>query len=204
MHHFLFRSLARACGLTLGVAAVSLAAETPARTPAVGDAAPVFNANTDAGELWQSADHVGKGKVLVVYFYPAALTGGCTQQACSYRDQGDDLAGLDADIIGISADPVNNLKLFKQVHNLNFPLLSDVNATIARRFGVPVRDGGAFTTTVDGREVTLKRPHTLARWTFIIGKDGKILHKATDVNASADTANIVEFLRSLTQPEADG
>ncbi len=181
----------------LTLAALSLAAETPAPILAVGDTAPAFNANTDTGDLWQTADHVGKGKYLVVYFYPAAMTGGCTQQACSYRDQSSELAEFDATVVGISADPVNSLKLFKRAHNLNFPLLSDVNATIARRFGVPVRDGGTFKTTVDGKEVTLKRPYTLARWTFVIDKDGKLIHKDTNVNASADSSSILEFLQSV-------
>jgi peroxiredoxin Q/BCP len=179
----------------LCLATVALAAEEQGAALTVGEAAPAFNANTDAGDLWQSGDHIGRGRYLVVYFYPAAMTGGCTQQACSYRDQTAEMAGLDADVIGVSADPVNNLKLFRQVHNLNFPLLSDVNATIARRFGVPIRDGGTFKTTVDGKEVTLKRPYTLARWTFIIGPDGKVLHRDTAVNASADSRSAVEFLQ---------
>ena len=51
----------------------------------VGDKAPVFNANDDQGNLWKSSDYVGKN-YLVVYFYPAAMTGGCTKQACSFRD----------------------------------------------------------------------------------------------------------------------
>jgi len=182
--------------LTVVLVAVSLAAETPVPVLAVGDPAPAFNANTDAGDLWQSTDHVGKAKFLVVYFYPAAMTGGCTQQACSYRDQRAELAQLDAEVIGVSADPVNNLKFFKQAHNLSLPLLSDVNATIARRFGVPVREGGTFTSSVNGKEATLKRPYTFGRWTFVIGKDGKVLHKDTRVNASADSGNIVEFLQS--------
>lgn len=204
MYRPCFFSFAGVSCLMLGFAATSLAAEDATPALAVGDVAPVFNANTEAGDLWQSADHVGKGKFLVVYFYPAAMTGGCTQQACGFRDQSAELAGLDAAVVGISADPVNNLKLFKQSHNLNFPLLSDVNATVARRFGVPVRDGGTFTTTVDGKEVTLKRPYTLARWTFVIDKAGKVVHKDTSVNASADSSNIAEFLRSAMGPDAEG
>jgi len=184
--------------------AVSLGAEERPVALAVGDAAPAFNANTGAGDLWQSVDHTAKGKYLVVYFYPAAMTGGCTQQACSYRDQTADLTGLDAEVVGISADPVNNLKLFKQAHSLNFTLLSDVNATIASRFGVPVRAGGTFTTTVDGKEVTLKRPYTFARWTFVIDKSGKVVHKDTSVNASADSSSVAEFLRAATRADSDG
>ncbi|MBN1358973.1 MAG: peroxiredoxin [Sedimentisphaerales bacterium] len=198
MHRLTFGSVVYLCCLTLVFAGIAFAAESLVALvlPAVGDVAPAFNANTDTGDLWQTADHVGKGKCLVVYFYPAAMTGGCTQQACSYRDQSAEIAALDAEVIGISADPVNSLKLFKRVHHLNFTLLSDVNATIARHFGVPIRDGGTFKTTVDGKEVALKRPYTLARWTFVIDKAGKVVHKDTNVNASADSDNIVKFLQN--------
>ena len=122
--------------------AVSGGAEGQAPVLAVGDKAPAFNANTHAGDLWQTEEHVGHGKYVVVYFYPAAMTGGCTKQACSYRDQAADLSGLDVEVIGISADPVNNLKVFRDAHNLNFTLLSDVNGCIARQFGVPISKGG--------------------------------------------------------------
>jgi len=167
--------------------------ETPL---AVGDAVPEFSANTHAGDLWQTAEHVGRGKYMVVYFYPAALTGGCTKQACSYRDQAADLSGLDVEVIGISADPVNSLKQFRETHGLNFTLLSDVNGFIARRFGVPVSKGGSFKTTIDGKEVVLPRSHTFARWTFILGQDGKVLYRDTRVEASGDSRKALEFLRS--------
>jgi thioredoxin-dependent peroxiredoxin len=163
---------------------------------AIGDVAPAFNANTHAGDLWQSQDHLGRGRHLIVFFYPAAMTGGCTKQACSYRDGAADLAGLDVEVVGVSADPVNNLKLFAQAQNLSFTLLSDVNACIARRFGVPLKDGGTFKTAIDGKEVVLKRPHTFTRWTFILGPDGKVIYKDTSVDASNDTRKALEFLRT--------
>ncbi|RIK59256.1 peroxiredoxin, partial [candidate division KSB1 bacterium] len=83
----------------------------------VGDAAPGFVANDQDGNLWKSTDYVGKG-YLVVYFYPAAMTGGCTKQACSYRDQKKGLDDLHATIVGISGDPVRNLKYFQEAHQL--------------------------------------------------------------------------------------
>ncbi len=69
-------------------------------------------------------------------------------------------------VIGVSADPVNNLKRFRNAHHLNFTLLSDVNGFIAR-------------------------------WTFILGKDGNILYKDTQVDAPNDSRKAIEFLRSL-------
>ena len=181
----------------VGFATVSSGAEERKQALAVGDKAPQFNANTHAGDLWQAEEHIGRGKNVVVYFYPAAMTGGCTKQACSYRDQAADLSGLDVEVVGISADPVNNLKLFRQADNLNFTLLSDVNGDIARQFGVPVNQGGVFKTTIDGKEVVLKRPYTFARWTFILDKDGKVLYKDTNVDAPNDSHKTVDFLRKF-------
>jgi peroxiredoxin Q/BCP len=185
------------CGLGCLLAGLSLGAESQGPALAVGGKAPEFNANTDAGDLWQTEEHVGRGKYVIVYFYPAAMTGGCTQQACSYRDRAADLSGLDVEVIGISADPVNNLKLFREAHHLNFTLLSDVNGFIAGKFGVPVTKGGVFKTTLDGKEVVLKRPYTIARWTFILGKDGKVLYKDTRVDAPNDSRKALEVLRGL-------
>lgn len=181
--------------LSIGLLAVAFGADEPQEGLQVGDAAPAFNANTHTGDLWQTAEHVGEGKYVVVYFYPAAMTGGCTRQACSYRDQAADLSGLDVEVVAVSADPVSSLKIFKDAHNLNFPLLSDVNGYIARQFGVPTRPGGSITRTVEGKEVVMKRPYTLARWTFIIGKDGKVIYKDTSVNAAKDSQEAIEFLR---------
>lgn len=161
----------------------------------VGDSAPPFNANTHEGQLWQSKDHMGSGKYLVLYFYPAAMTGGCTKQACAYRDRVTGTDHPDVEIVGVSADPVSNLRAFKKAHNLNFSLLSDVNAIIAKRFGVPIKKGGEITRTIDGKDVVLKRPYTFARWTFIIDKNGKVVYKDTSVKADQDTRKVLEFIR---------
>jgi len=197
MHAVSSRIICGFCCLMAGLWAVGLGAEDQGAALAVGDKAPEFNANTHTGDLWQTEDRVGQGKYVVVYFYPAAMTGGCTKQACSYRDEAPDLRGLDVEVIGISADPVTNLKLFHDAHHLNFTLLSDVNGFIARKFGVPVSKGGSFKTTVDGKEVVLKRPHSFARWTFLLGKDGKVLYRDTRVDAPNDSRKAIEFLRSL-------
>ena len=58
---------------------------------------------------------------------------------------------------------------------------------------------GTFTTTVDGKEVTLKRPYTFARWTFVIDRAGKVIHKDTSVNASADSGNVADLLKAAMQ-----
>jgi len=161
---------------------------------AVGDKAPYFSALADDGSTWDVSKFLGD-KYIVVYFYPAAMTGGCTKQACAYRDHKDDLHSAGIEVVGISGDKTENLKLFKQAENLNFTLLSDETGNIARSFGVPVSDGGAIKKTVGGSEHELLRGITAKRWTFIIGKDGKIIYKNDAVNAEKDTEEVLNFVK---------
>ena len=166
------------------------------KTVNIGDQIAVFNANNDEGELWALSEHLKPGQYLVVYFYPAAMTGGCTAQACAYRDASAVLAKHKIDVVGVSGDAVNGLKAFKQVHDLNFPLLSDVNGLIAERFGVPQRKGGSLVRTVNGKDLTLKRGQSSSRWTFVLDGQGKIVFKDTQVKAAEDSAKVIEFVRS--------
>jgi peroxiredoxin Q/BCP len=160
----------------------------------VGDKAPVFKATADDGSSWDLKKYVGKDNI-VVYFYPGAMTGGCTKQACAYRDHQNDLDAADALVVGISGDKVENLKLFKQAENLNFTLLSDEKGDIAKAFGVPLGDGGSIKRTVAGTEFELVRELSAKRWTFIIGKDGKIIYKNEAVNAEKDSEEVLSFLK---------
>ena len=160
----------------------------------VGDRAPVFQAPADDGSMWRSADHVGS-EIVVVYFYPAAMTGGCTAQACAFRDNRTQLEELGATVVGVSGDRVENLRLFKGQYRLNFPLLSDPNGVVMRAFGVPTRAGATITREVDGQQVELTRDVTAARWTFIIGRDGRILHKETEVDPEGDSSAVIEAIR---------
>lgn len=160
----------------------------------VGEKAPIFKAKADDGSVWDVRDHIGKDYI-VVYFYPAAMTGGCTKQACSYRDRQADLKSADAIVVGISGDRQDNLKLFKKAENLNFPLLSDEKGEIAGLFGVPVSQGSSIKKTVDGVEHELVRDVTAKRWTFIIDKSGKIIYKNDAVNAEKDTEEVLSFLK---------
>lgn len=160
-----------------------------------GAEVPLFSAKDQDGAAWKLEEHLGK-KPIVVYFYPAAMTGGCTKQACSYRDH---LKGEDPEfqVIGISGDAVQNLKWFQTAEQLNFPLLSDPAGSIAKSFGVPVKSGEkVIQRQVDGKEVELKRSATTSRWTFIIGPDGRIAYKSENVKATADLAEVLRFLKS--------
>jgi peroxiredoxin Q/BCP len=161
---------------------------------AIGDKAPEFVALADDGSTWDISKFTGQ-KYIVVYFYPAAMTGGCTKQACSYRDHREELISADVEVVGVSGDNPEGLKLFKQAENLNFTLLSDEKGDIAKAFGVPLSEGGAIKRTVGGTEFDLVRGVTAKRWTFIIGKDKKIIYKNESVNAEKDTEEVLNFIK---------
>ncbi len=185
-------------GLGLGASTLLSAGEKSVNLK-VGDAAPVFTTTDDQGKPWKSSDYVTK-KVLVVYFYPADLTGGCTKQACGFRDDLQKLADKGVEIVGISGDSVKNHQIFKKVHNLTFTLLADEDGAVAKKFGVPLKPGGTFKTKDhEGNPVELKRGVTAARWTFVIGRDGKIAHKDTQVNAAQDSKKILQVAEDLSK-----
>lgn len=162
-----------------------------------GDKAPVFESVDDQGKPWKSSDHVGK-KIVVVYFYPADLTGGCTKQACGFRDDMAKLEGKNVEVVGVSGDSAKNHQIFKAVHKLNFTLLADEDGSMAKKFGVPVSKGGEFKTKdADGKDVVLKRGVTIQRWTFVIDKDGKIALKNSKVAAAEDSKKILETVEKL-------
>ncbi|MCH8215552.1 MAG: peroxiredoxin [Planctomycetes bacterium] len=182
------------CLMSVGLmSTVSHAAEMPPL--AVGQEVPTFNANDHNGHLWQSESQGDAGKYRVFYFYPAAMTGGCTKQACTYRDRLLDLKEPHVEILGISADPVTNLKIFRDAYDLNFTLLSDVNSLIAQRFGVPIRKGGSIKRTVDGQEITMTRSYSLARWTFVADPQGKLIYVNTSVKAQKDGDEVLAAIK---------
>lgn len=98
-----------------------------------GDKAPLFTLQDDQGHNVSLAELAGK-KVLV-YFYPRALTPGCTTQACGLRDVNAQLSDLNTLVYGISPDPVKKLANFVAKKSLNFPLLSDEDHAVADAFG---------------------------------------------------------------------
>lgn len=168
-------------------------AEAPKKDLAVGDAAPVFTLKDDNGKEWNSAEAFQKG-VTVVYFYPADFTGGCTKQACSYRDDFGKLKDHGANVVGISGDSAETHAAFKKHHNLNFSLLADPEGKAATAFGVPFTLGDKLAkATIDGQEVSFARTATIQRWTFVI-KDGKVAMINNKVNAAEDSQAILKLL----------
>jgi len=162
----------------------------------VNDPAPKFSGLTDENQEWKSSDYVGK-KILVVYFYPANMTPGCTKQACNYRDAMEDFKDHDVKIVGVSGDSAENHRHFKKEHDLNFTLLSDSDGKIAKAFGVKTGPGGSIERVIGGEQVTLERGVTTSRWTFVIDKDGNIAYKDASVNHAEDTAQVLEAVKAL-------
>lgn len=100
----------------------------------VGDHAPVFTLQNQHDEAVSLSQF--QGKKVLVYFYPKALTPGCTTQACALRDSRDELAELGVEILGISTDMPKKLAQFTEKKTLNFTLLSDPDHQVAEAFGV--------------------------------------------------------------------
>jgi len=100
----------------------------------VGDKAPLFTLENQRGEKVRLSGF--KGKSVVIYFYPKADTPGCTTQSCALRDAGDDFAGLDAVVIGISPDAPSRLLKFDDKYTLGFELLADEDHAVAEAWGV--------------------------------------------------------------------
>lgn len=126
-----------------------------------GIKAPAFALLNQNGEEVKLKDF--RGRYLVLYFYPKALTPGCTTQACSLRDIKTELDALSAVPVGISPDPVAKLQKFRDKHQLNFDLLADEDHQIAEAYGVwglKKFMGKAFMGVI--------------RTTFIIDPDGKV------------------------------
>jgi peroxiredoxin Q/BCP len=199
VHPLVAAALARAA-CTLGLWAALSAAS--AMAVEVGDPAPVFESLDDTGAPWKSADHVGKG-FLVVYFYPADMTGGCTKQACGFRDDARTLAAKGVRVVGVSGDSVGNHRLFKKEYDLSFPLLADTEGKVAEAFGVPVTLGEKVVTReIGGKTENLVRTVTAKRWTFVIGPDGTVVAKNTEVAAADDSRAVLALVEKLAAPAA--
>lgn len=176
---------------------ISAALLTATAQVKLGEKVPSFTATDQNGEKWVLKKNLKQSDYMVVYFYPAAFTGGCTAQACSYRDQKSELAGVGASVVGVSGDNPETLGLFAEEHRLNFTLLSDEDGKIASIFGVPQNEGGSINREIQGKALDLVRGTTIQRWTFILDSKGDLIYKDAEVNAAGDSNKVVEFLSTL-------
>jgi peroxiredoxin Q/BCP len=160
----------------------------------VGDAPPTFQLPTDQDKVWSSSDRFGK-KWVVIYFYPGDFTPGCTAQANAFRDAMQKLTDKGVEVVGVSADSVKTHELFRTAQKLNFTLLADTDGVVAKSFGVPVTAGAKVRAKdAEGKVVEIERGATIARWTFVVGKDGKVAYKNTKVLPADDAKRITEFI----------
>ena len=131
--------------------------------PKIGNKAPVFTLSNQKGEKVALKDFAGK-KNVVIYFYPKALTPGCTTQACGIRDTQAELDKRDTVVFGLSPDPVDKLQKFIDKHDLNFDLLSDEDHAIADKYGVWAL-----------KKFMGKEFMGIVRTTFIIDKESRLV-----------------------------
>lgn len=138
-----------------------------------GEKAPDFELADESGQTRKLSDMLASGPV-VLFFYPAAMTAGCTRESCHFRDLGAEFAEAGASRVGISADAVDRQKQFSDKHGFDFPLLSDPDRRVAEAFGVK-------------RGMGLPNKRT----TFVIGTDRtviEVISSEINMNSHADKA----------------
>jgi peroxiredoxin Q/BCP len=153
---------------------------------AIGDTAPAIDAPGQDGTPFLLGALRGRSAV-VLSFYPKDFSAGCTKQLCSYRDSHEEIAALGGVLVGISPDPASSHRGFAAQHRLPFPLLSDPDRSIARRYGV-LRWGGLLPVN--------------KRVTYVVDRRGiirAVIHK--ELNVEGHLEGILEALRKLQEEE---
>lgn len=147
-----------------------------------GRKAPDFSLENQDGKKIKLSSFQGKKKV-ILYFYPKAMTPGCTVQACGIRDSKAQLSRKKAVVLAVSPDSVDRLKKFADRDNLNFDLLSDANHKVAEKYGVW------------GLKKFMGREYEgVHRVTFIIGLDGKIEEVMSKVKTKTHHDDVLDLL----------
>jgi peroxiredoxin Q/BCP len=144
---------------------------------AAGDKAPAFNLSDADGKTVKLGDY--KGRKVVVYFYPAASTPGCTKQACDFRDSLAELNEAGLDVIGISPDRPEKLAKFRDAEGLTFPLLSDPERKVLTEWGA-FGEKSMYGKTVQG----------VIRSTFVVDEKGRIEVAQYNVKATGHVAKL--------------
>ncbi|WP_204806857.1 thioredoxin-dependent thiol peroxidase [Mycobacterium riyadhense] len=148
---------------------------------APGDKAPAFSLPDADGKKVSLADY--RGRRVVVYFYPAASTPGCTKQACAFRDSLSELNDAGVDVVGISPDKPEKLAKFRDAEGLTFPLLSDPDRKALTAWGA-YGEKLMYGKTVTG----------VIRSTFVVDEKGKIAVAQYNVKAAHTATNIQKII----------
>lgn len=146
-----------------------------------GDPAPAFTLTDQDGTSVSLSDFAGRRVIL--YFYPAAMTPGCTTQACDFRDNLASLSGAGYVVLGVSKDSVEKLKAFQEEDGLTFPLLSDPELTVHQAYGA-YGEKNSY-----GRIVT-----GVLRSTFVIDETGTLTLARYNVNATGHVKSLRKAL----------
>lgn len=153
--------------------------------PKIGNMAPAFILKDQDGNKVSLKDFKGKQPV-AIFFYPRALTPGCTAQACGIRDIKRELKEMGVAVLGISPDPVERLPKFIEKHDLNFTLLSDEDHAVADKYGC-----------WGMKKFMGKEFMGLIRTTFIIGKDGRLLKVMDKFKTKTHHEDLLAELKEL-------
>ena len=143
----------------------------------IGAKAPAFSLQNQDGEFVNLSDF--DGKKVILYFYPAAGTPGCTTQACDFRDNINSLASAGYQVLGVSKDSVADLKKFKDEQGLNFPLLSDLDLAVHNLYAA-YGEKNLYGKTVTG----------VLRSTFVLDEEGTIQLALYNVKATGHVASL--------------
>lgn len=152
--------------------------------PKIGNLAPAFSLLDQNGNKVSLKDFKGE-KNVVVYFYPKAMTPGCTVQACGIRDFKKEFAKLNTVVLGISPDTPARLAKFSERDGLNFTLLSDEDHKVADKYG-----------SWGPKKFMGKEYDGILRQTFIIGKDGKLKEIFDKVKTKTHHDDVIEFIKT--------
>ncbi len=153
--------------------------------PKIGNMAPAFTLPDQDGDKVSLKQFKGE-KNVVLYFYPRAMTPGCTVQACGIRDSAKALARLDTVVLGVSPDPVAKLGKFIEKEQLNFTLLSDEDHAVTEKYGAW------------GLKKFMGRESMgVLRTTFIIGKDGRLKHVMDKVKTKTHHDDVIALIKDL-------
>jgi peroxiredoxin Q/BCP len=150
----------------------------------VGSKAPPFTLNDAEGNKVKLSDF--KGRKVVLYFYPKDLTPGCTVEACAFRDDISAIKKLGAVVLGVSADNEKTHQKFTARHNLNFPLLADVDHEVSEKYGA-----------WQEKSMYGRKYWGIARITYIIDENGKIAKIYEKVKPAGHSEEVVEAIKSL-------
>ena len=153
------------------------ATQTPPDRLSPGDSAPDFTLPTDTGE--QVSLSSLKGRKVIVYFYPAAMTPGCTKQACDFTDSLTSLQGAGYDVLGISPDSPAKLAKFRERDSLTITLLSDADRAVMKEYGA-FGEKKLYGKTVEG----------VLRSTFVVDESGTITLAQYNVKATGHVAKL--------------